>query len=48
MYNTGVETVHLQMTSLNDLPKAAEMLLEAASEEPVILFEGPMGAGKTT
>ncbi|MBJ6118664.1 tRNA (adenosine(37)-N6)-threonylcarbamoyltransferase complex ATPase subunit type 1 TsaE [Pontibacter sp. BT310] len=36
------------MTSLADLPKAAEMLLEAASEEPVILFEGPMGAGKTT
>jgi tRNA threonylcarbamoyladenosine biosynthesis protein TsaE len=48
MYNTGVETAHLQMTSLDDLPAAATMLLEAASEEPVILFEGPMGAGKTT
>ncbi|WP_235942009.1 tRNA (adenosine(37)-N6)-threonylcarbamoyltransferase complex ATPase subunit type 1 TsaE [Pontibacter fetidus] len=48
MYNTGVETAHLQMTSLADLPAAAAMLLEAASEEPIILFEGPMGAGKTT
>ena len=36
------------MQSLEDLPTAAAMLLEAASEEPVILFEGPMGAGKTT
>ncbi|NDK56215.1 tRNA (adenosine(37)-N6)-threonylcarbamoyltransferase complex ATPase subunit type 1 TsaE [Pontibacter sp. BT213] len=36
------------MTSLADLPAAAAMLLEAASEEPIILFEGPMGAGKTT
>jgi tRNA threonylcarbamoyladenosine biosynthesis protein TsaE len=48
MYNTGVEKGLFKMTSLADLPKAAEMLLEAASEEPVILFEGPMGAGKTT
>ena len=24
------------------------MLIEAAAQEPVILFEGPMGAGKTT
>lgn len=48
MYNTGVETAYFQMTSLADLPAAAAMLLEASSEEPVILFEGPMGAGKTT
>lgn len=48
MYNTGVETAQFVMTSLDDLPAAATMLLEAASEEPVILFEGPMGAGKTT
>lgn len=48
MYNTGVEKAQYQMTSLEDLPAAAAMLLEAASEEPVILFEGPMGAGKTT
>src|SRR5688572_16993670 len=48
MYNTGVETAHFKMTSLDDLPAAAAMLLDAASEEPVILFEGPMGAGKTT
>lgn len=48
MYNTGVEQAQLQMSSLEDLPAAASVLLEAASEEPVILFEGPMGAGKTT
>ena len=48
MYNTGVEKATLQMTSLDELPAAAAMLLEAASEEPIILFEGPMGAGKTT
>ncbi|MER2996970.1 tRNA (adenosine(37)-N6)-threonylcarbamoyltransferase complex ATPase subunit type 1 TsaE [Pontibacter populi] len=48
MYNTGVEKALFKMNSLDDLPTAAAMLLEAASEEPVILFEGPMGAGKTT
>ncbi|MBB6611136.1 tRNA (adenosine(37)-N6)-threonylcarbamoyltransferase complex ATPase subunit type 1 TsaE [Pontibacter sp. Tf4] len=36
------------MATLDDLPEAAALLLEAANEEPVILFEGPMGAGKTT
>ena len=48
MYNTGVEKALFKMSSLDDLPTAAAMLLDAASEEPVILFEGPMGAGKTT
>ena len=48
MYNTGEETAHFKITTQTDLPAAAAMLLEAASEEPVILFEGPMGAGKTT
>ena len=48
MYNIGVEKAQLEITSLDDLPAAAAILLEAASEEPVILFEGPMGAGKTT
>jgi len=48
MYNTGVEKAQFVMQSLEDLPNAAAMLLDAASEEPVILFEGPMGAGKTT
>jgi tRNA threonylcarbamoyladenosine biosynthesis protein TsaE len=48
MYNTGVEQAQLQMSSLDDLPATASVLLEAAREEPVILFEGPMGAGKTT
>ena len=48
MYNTGVEKAQFVMQSLEDLPTAAAMLLEAAGEEPVILFEGPMGAGKTT
>ncbi|NEM98602.1 tRNA (adenosine(37)-N6)-threonylcarbamoyltransferase complex ATPase subunit type 1 TsaE [Pontibacter sp. BT327] len=36
------------MATLDDLPEAAALLLDATSEEPVILFEGPMGAGKTT
>ena len=31
-----------------DLPAAASVLLEAADQEPIVLFEGPMGAGKTT
>ena len=36
------------MSSLADLPAAASVLLEHAAQEPIILFEGPMGAGKTT
>lgn len=36
------------MSSLADLPAAASVLLEVAAQQPVILFEGPMGAGKTT
>ncbi|MCC9167195.1 tRNA (adenosine(37)-N6)-threonylcarbamoyltransferase complex ATPase subunit type 1 TsaE [Pontibacter harenae] len=48
MYNTGVEKVQLKMSSLEDLPAAASVLLEEAKEMPVVLFEGPMGAGKTT
>ena len=36
------------MSSLADLPAAASVLIEEASNEPIILFEGPMGAGKTT
>ncbi|WP_235925708.1 tRNA (adenosine(37)-N6)-threonylcarbamoyltransferase complex ATPase subunit type 1 TsaE [Pontibacter burrus] len=48
MYNTGVEQARFVMATLDDLPEAAALLLDATSEEPVILFEGPMGAGKTT
>ncbi|MCC9136269.1 tRNA (adenosine(37)-N6)-threonylcarbamoyltransferase complex ATPase subunit type 1 TsaE [Pontibacter silvestris] len=36
------------MSSLADLPAAASVLLEEVREEPIVLFEGPMGAGKTT
>jgi len=36
------------MSSLADLPAAASVLLEAIAQELIILFEGPMGAGKTT
>ncbi len=36
------------MSSLADLPAAASVLIEEAENEPVILFEGQMGAGKTT
>ena len=38
----------IRMSSLGDLPAAASVLLEQARQEPVLLFEGPMGAGKTT
>ncbi len=48
MYNTGVEKTSIKMSSLADLPAAASVLLEEVREEPIILFEGPMGAGKTT
>mgnify|MGYP005753133485 FL=1 len=36
------------MSSLADLPAAASVLIEEAQDEPILLFEGPMGAGKTT
>ncbi|WP_068839898.1 tRNA (adenosine(37)-N6)-threonylcarbamoyltransferase complex ATPase subunit type 1 TsaE [Pontibacter akesuensis] len=36
------------MSSLEDLPAAASVLLREAVTAPVILFEGQMGAGKTT
>ncbi|GAB3203678.1 tRNA threonylcarbamoyladenosine biosynthesis protein TsaE [Pontibacter aydingkolensis] len=48
MYNTGVERKTITMSSLADLPAAASVLIEEAKSEPIILFEGPMGAGKTT
>ncbi|WP_461489138.1 tRNA (adenosine(37)-N6)-threonylcarbamoyltransferase complex ATPase subunit type 1 TsaE [Pontibacter sp. HJ8] len=48
MYNTGVEKAIIRMSSLEDLPAAASVLLEESRQEPVLLFEGPMGAGKTT
>ncbi|WP_036776135.1 tRNA (adenosine(37)-N6)-threonylcarbamoyltransferase complex ATPase subunit type 1 TsaE [Pontibacter actiniarum] len=48
MYNTGVERAHIRMSSLEELPAAASVLIEEAASEPIILFEGPMGAGKTT
>ena len=48
MHSTGVEKARIQMSSLADLPAAASVLIEQAQQEPVILFEGPMGAGKTT
>ncbi|MFD2065529.1 tRNA (adenosine(37)-N6)-threonylcarbamoyltransferase complex ATPase subunit type 1 TsaE [Pontibacter silvestris] len=48
MYNTAVEKAHIEMSSLADLPAAASVLLEEVREEPIVLFEGPMGAGKTT
>ena len=48
MHNTIVEKARLEMSSLADLPAAASVLLEQARQEPILLFEGPMGAGKTT
>ncbi|MFD2514231.1 tRNA (adenosine(37)-N6)-threonylcarbamoyltransferase complex ATPase subunit type 1 TsaE [Pontibacter locisalis] len=48
MHSTGVERAQITMSSLADLPAAASVLIEEAAQEPIILFEGPMGAGKTT
>jgi tRNA threonylcarbamoyladenosine biosynthesis protein TsaE len=48
MYKNGIQKAHFQMSSLADLPAAASVLLETTKHEPIILFEGPMGAGKTT
>lgn len=48
MYNTGIARAKIQMSSLEDLPAAASLLIKEAENEPVLLFEGPMGAGKTT
>ncbi len=36
------------MSSLADVPAAASVLIEAAAQDSIILFEGEMGAGKTT
>ncbi|WP_246000454.1 tRNA (adenosine(37)-N6)-threonylcarbamoyltransferase complex ATPase subunit type 1 TsaE [Pontibacter diazotrophicus] len=48
MYKTGAHKAQIRMSSLADLPAAASVLIEAAGQEPIILFEGSMGAGKTT
>ncbi|WP_439881734.1 tRNA (adenosine(37)-N6)-threonylcarbamoyltransferase complex ATPase subunit type 1 TsaE [Pontibacter sp. MBLB2868] len=48
MHSIGVERAQITMSSLADLPAAASVLIEEAKNEPIILFEGPMGAGKTT
>ncbi|MHA6248870.1 tRNA (adenosine(37)-N6)-threonylcarbamoyltransferase complex ATPase subunit type 1 TsaE [Pontibacter sp. CAU 1760] len=48
MPNTETDIAIIQMSSLADLPAAASALIEAAQQEPIILFEGQMGAGKTT
>ena len=38
----------LEINGLNDLKEAAKQLLIFAGEEKIIIFEGDMGAGKTT
>ncbi|MFT2010566.1 tRNA (adenosine(37)-N6)-threonylcarbamoyltransferase complex ATPase subunit type 1 TsaE [Pontibacter sp. 13R65] len=48
MHNTALEKARIKMSSLADLPAAASVLIEQARQEPVVVFEGPMGAGKTT
>jgi tRNA threonylcarbamoyladenosine biosynthesis protein TsaE len=48
MYSTGIEKAQVRMSSLADLPAAASVLIEEAAHNPILLFEGPMGAGKTT
>lgn len=38
----------INVSSLSDLPKAATQLIEFAGNEKVFIFQGEMGAGKTT
>ena len=38
----------IEIDSLSDLPEVAEALLEELHGRSVVLFRGPMGAGKTT
>jgi tRNA threonylcarbamoyladenosine biosynthesis protein TsaE len=38
----------IEVNQLSELPKAALALLEFAGQEKIFLFEGEMGAGKTT
>ena len=40
--------MNIQINSQEDLKSAAEQLLVFAAEEKIFLFEGDMGAGKTT
>ena len=40
--------MNIQINSQEDLKSAARQLLEFAAEEKIFLFEGDMGAGKTT
>jgi tRNA threonylcarbamoyladenosine biosynthesis protein TsaE len=40
--------MNIQINSQEDLKSAAIQLLEFAAEEKIFLFEGDMGAGKTT
>ena len=40
--------MNIQINSQKDLKSAAIQLLEFAAEEKIFLFEGDMGAGKTT
>ena len=45
---TPSEMKTLRIESLNDLPEAAEAVLEALDGRTVVAFRGEMGAGKTT
>jgi len=41
-------TMELTVNSLADLPKTAQQLLDFAEDEKIFIFNGDMGAGKTT
>ena len=43
-----LKTLKLQISSLSNLPNAAEQLISFAGEQRIFLFYGEMGAGKTT
>lgn len=43
-----IDVMQLTATSLSDLPHIARQLLKFAGDERILLFNGDMGAGKTT
>lgn len=44
----GGDILSLHLQSVNDLPKAAQQLINFAASQRIFLFYGEMGAGKTT
>ena len=48
MFPLSEEKVEIRYTSIDELPSVAEKIIDFAGDTTVWLFEGEMGAGKTT